>query len=839
MLRALPTGTVTFVFTDIAGSTKLLDEFGEERYAFELDRHREALRTAFARHDGVEVGTEGDAFFFALPTASQALDAAAEGRQALERGPIRVRVGIHTGTPLLTEEGYVGMDVHRASRIASAGHGGQVLVSATTAALVDPDRFELLDLGYHRLKDLTRPERIFQLGSGSFPPVRSLSPSNLPAPATPFLGRRHELEKVMELLLDPDIHLLTLTGPGGTGKTRLAIQAAEGCADPFPDGRWWVPLAPLSNPSHALSALAQVMGAEEGGGGSLSSALAARLEAGRSLVVFDNAEHLLPALAAELAPLVSRAHASTFLITSRAPLQMDAEHEFPVPGMSAEDAELFVLSRAEAAGVGLERTPALASLCDRLDHLPLAMQLAVARLKMFSVDQLVQRLGSVLDLSGSRDADPRQRTLRTTIDWSYSLLGSEEKAAFRRFSVFSGSATVDAIEDVTATDPETLSRLLNQSLIRRQDDRIGPRFWMLGTIQEFALERLVEAGDADPVRARHAAYYRSLAERAAIDLDQARGDWLEQLDAELENFRSALSWCLDRGDHETAQSIAGSLGVYWVDRGLLSEMRSWLERSLEAGGDGGTAHTLASMRLSHVRYLQGDYERARATAEASLAQARVLGEPVNIVRAMLFLAQALEAEGSWTDGWTLEVEALGIARELRSTRPRMLLVALNNLGYTCVARAMHGEAVEYLEEAVALALELGETADAAVARCNLALALIYLGRVDEAGRLAAYATMSAIESSDQLLGSQSIEVLAAVEAERGNLRFATRLLGTSDALRKALGYELEPAERALHDRTVDRIARELTPAGLRAQWNEGATLNLEEAFALIGREYLL
>ena len=243
------------------------------------------------------------------------------------------------------------------------------------------------------------------------------------------------------------------------------------------------------------------MAVEEGAGRSLPSELAARLRAGRSLVLFDNAEHLLPDLAAELAPLVSRAHASTFLITSRAPLQMDAEHEFPVPGMSAEDAELFVLSRAEAVGVGLERTPALASLCDRLDHLPLAMQLAVARLKMFSVDQLVQRLGSVLDLSGSRDADPRQRTLRTTIDWSYSLLGSEEKAAFRRLSVFSGSATVDAIEDVTATDPETLSRLLNQSLIRRQDDRLGPRFWMLGTIREFALERLEDTGDADAVRA--------------------------------------------------------------------------------------------------------------------------------------------------------------------------------------------------------------------------------------------------------------------------------------------------------------------------------------------------
>jgi predicted ATPase/class 3 adenylate cyclase len=838
MLPSLPSGTVTFVFTDIAGSTKMLDEFGEERYAFELDRHREALRAAFARHDGVEVGTEGDSFFFAVPTASQALDAAAEGVQALERGPIRVRVGIHTGTPTLTEEGYVGMDVHRASRIAGAGHGGQVLVSATTAALVDPDRFELVDLGDHRLKDLTRPERIFQLGSGSFPAVRSLSLSNIPAPATPFLGRRRELEQITELLTDPGIRLLTLTGPGGTGKTRLAIQAATRCAEAFPDGCWWVPLAPLSNPSHAVPALAKAMAIEGDAEGSLPSELAARLEVGASLVLFDNAEHLLPALAAELAPLVSRARASTFLITSRAPLQMDAEHEFPVPGMSPDDAELFVLSRAEAAGIGLERTPALASLCDRLDNLPLAMQLAVARLKMFSVDQLVQRLGGVLDLAGSRDADPRQRTLRATIDWSYSLLGSEEEEAFRRLSVFSGGATVDAIEDVTATDPETLSRLLNQSLIRRQDDRRGPRFWMLGTIREFALERFEDAGDAEPVRARHAVYYRSLAERAAVDLDRARGGWLERLDAELENLRSALSWCLDRGDHESAQSIAASLGVYWVDRGLLSEMRSWLERSLEAGGDGGTAHALASMRLSQVRYLQGEYELARTTAEASLAQARVLGEPVDIVRAMFFLAQALEAEGSWTEGWAIEVEALEIARELRATRPRILLVALINLGYTCVARAMHEEAVEYLEEGVALALELGEIADAAAARSNLALALIHVGRVDEAGRLAAYATMSAIDASDQLLGSECIEVLAAVEVERGNVRFAARLLGSSEALRTAVGYELEPAERTLHDRTLHRIKEELTPTGFAAQWNEGMALSLEEAFALIGRGYL-
>ena len=838
MLRALPTGTVTFVFTDIAGSTKLLDEFGAERYAFELDRHREALRTAFARHDGVEVGTEGDAFFFALPTASQALDAAAEGREALERGPIRVRVGIHTGTPLLTEEGYIGMDVHRASRIASAGHGGQVLVSATTAALVDPDRFELLDLGYHRLKDLTRPERIFQLGSGSFPPVRSLSPSNLPAPATPFLGRGRELEQVTELLGDPDVRVLTLTGPGGTGKTRLALQVAADCSESFPDGRWWVPLAPLSDPRLATSALATVMAVDERPDGELSSDLAARLTTGATLVLLDNAEHLLPSLAAELAPIVSRAEGATFLVTSRAPLHLDAEYEFPVPGMSAEDAELFVVSRAKAVGVELEPTLGLAALCERLDHLPLAMQLVVSRLKTFSIDQLVQQLAHVLDLSGKRDADPRQQTLRTTIEWSHSLLGSNEKVAFRRFSVFAGGATIDAIEDVAEADPETLSALLDQSLIRRRDDPLGPRFWMLETIREFALERLVDAHEVETTRARHAAFYRSLAERAGIALDQARGDWLDVLDAELENLRTTLSWCLDRSDYEFAQAVAGSLGVYWADRGLLSEMRSWLERSLEANGDKGPAHTLALARLAQAAYLQGDYEQARTAAEKSLKQARVIGDPLGIWRAMLHLASALEAEGSLEESWALEMDALDIARELGGQLPRTLVVSLMNLGYTCVGRAMHEDAVRHLEEAVALALDLGENADAAAAQCNLAMALIQLGRVDEAGRLGAEATMAAIAASDQLLAGDCVEVLAAVEVVRGNHRVAARLLGASEALRKDLGYELEPAERALHDRTVDIMQSALSTSELAVAWREGAALSVEEGFALIGREFL-
>jgi predicted ATPase/class 3 adenylate cyclase len=838
MRRLLPSGTVTFVFTDISGSTTLLNELGDERYAHALAEHRETLRSAFTRHGGIEVGTEGDSFFIAFPTAHEALSAVSDGMHALEQGQIRVRAGIHTGTPLLMAEDYVGIDVHRASRIASVGHGGQVLVSATTAALVDADRFELKDLGYHRLKDLTRPERIFQLGPNQFPPIKSLSPSNLPVPTTVFLGRRHEVDRVNTLLVDPDVRVLTLTGPGGTGKTRLAIEAAAESSDAFPDGLWWVPLASLTDPSLALSAIAKATSVEEGLDGVLVSDLAARLASGRSLVLLDNAEHLLPLLAVELAPVVRDAKGATFLVTSRAALHLDAEREFQVPAMTPEDAELFVTSRAAAIGVELEPSSALSTLCERLDHLPLAMLLAVARLKLFSVDQLVDRLSHVLDLPGLRDADPRQQTLRATIEWSHSLLSAAEAEAFRRLSIFSGGATMEAIEDVTATDPATLSALLDQSLVFRRDGPLGPRIWMLETIREFALERLLEAGEMGAMQQRHARFYRTLAEHASADMDRARGDWLAVLDAELENLRATLTWCLDRDDHEFAQVVAGSLGIYWLDRGLLQEMRTWLARSLEAGNDHGPAHTLAVSRLAVALYLQGDYAESRAKADEALADARTIGDPAEIVRAMEIVASVLEAEGSLKEAWELEKDALDIARGFGPARSRLHWIALNNLGYTSINRAMHEEAVQYLEESVELALGFGELRDVAAARCNLAMALIQLGQVDEAGRLSAEATMFAIDGADPLLGSDCLEVLAAVETQRGNHRFAARLLGSAEAIRKSHGYVPEPAERDLHKRTTEVLRSTLATSELATEWATGSKMDLDEAFALIGREYL-
>ncbi|HLB19663.1 MAG TPA: adenylate/guanylate cyclase domain-containing protein, partial [Gaiellaceae bacterium] len=333
MKSDLPSGTVTFLFSDVEGSTHLLDELGADGYSRALAEHRRLMRAACARFDGIEVDTQGDAFFFAFPTAPGAVEAAQAIGERLVSGPIRVRMGLHTGTPLVTDEGYVGSDVHRAARIAAAGHGGQVLASASTAALVD---LELRDLGEHRFKDLVAPERVFQVDRGDHPALRSLRNVWLPVPATPFLGREPELEKVSEYLARDAIRMLTLTGPGGTGKTRLALQAAAEASDHYPDGIWWVPLAPLRDSSLLHSAVAQALEVQEQPGRELEETLTAELAGKRALILLDNAEHLLPGVAAAIAPLVA-ANGPTLLVTSRERLQLQGEQLYPVPTLAEQD----------------------------------------------------------------------------------------------------------------------------------------------------------------------------------------------------------------------------------------------------------------------------------------------------------------------------------------------------------------------------------------------------------------------------------------------------------------------------------------------------------------------
>lgn len=515
MRPGLPTGTVTFLFTDIEGSTRLLQELGDA-YADVLSEHHALLREVWAGHRGVEVDTAGDSFFVAFTRASDAVAAAGDAQLALAAGPVRVRMGLHTGEPIESAGGYVGLDVHRAARIAAAGHGGQVLLSQATADLAGVDAH---DLGLHRLKDLSAPERLFQLGTERFPPLKTLHETNLPVPATPFLGRDRELAEIAALLQRPETRLVTLTGPGGSGKTRLALQGAGAAADGYEHGVWWVPLAPLTDHALVETAAAQALGAK--------TTLAAAVGDQRLLLLLDNFEHLLDA-APVVADTISASPNVTVLVTSREPLHLDGEWELPVdPLQEPEAVELFV-QRAAAVHSDVAPNGEVAEICRRLDCLPLAVELAAARAKALSLQTLLARLDQRLPLlaGGSRSAPERQRTLRATIAWSHDLLSEPEQELFARLGVFGGGCTLEAAEEVCGADIDAVASLVDKSLLRRT----GDRYWMLETIREFAGERLKALPDAATLRDAHAAWYGALGERAQPEL-RARDsrEWLERL----------------------------------------------------------------------------------------------------------------------------------------------------------------------------------------------------------------------------------------------------------------------------------------------------------------------
>ena len=683
----LPAGTVTFLFTDVEGSTKLLHSLGPEGYADALAEHRRVIREACANERGVEVDTQGDAFFFAFPTAPGALAAASAFTGALASGQVQVRVGLHTGTPLLTDEGYVGDDVHRAARIAASGHGGQVLVSAASAQLVER---ELRDLGEHRLKDLSAPERVYQLGDGDFPALKSLYRTNLPVPATPFLGREQELAEVVELLGADDTRMLTLTGPGGTGKTRLALQAAGLTSDAYPDGVYWIPLAPLRDATLVLATAGQALGSKNG--------LAEHISDKAMLCLFDNFEQVVDA-GPELAGLLAECPNLDVLVTSRERLRVSGEQTYPVPPLAESDGEALFTVRARAVDPAFTPSDSIRELCLRLDELPLALELAAARTAVFSAEQLLERLSQRLDLlKGERDADPRQQTLRATIEWSYDLLAPEEQALFARLAVFSGGCMYEAAEEIAGADPDTLQSLLDKSLLRKRDSTLGPRYWMLETIREYASEKLEAPGEAEQLARRHLAYYLALAKD--VDERWKVGEYeLGRLDEERDNLRSALDTALAL-EPEQALDLAGWLGLYWNPRGHYSEGRQRLAAALAAAP---AAPPLARIRaLSEAGYLaywQADLDDAEQLGREALALATEHGDRSAAGYALNLLAGVTESRGDPVAAIELYEHSLAEYEAAGDEAGRLL--TLQNLAANAVGRGDYQRAISLLRDKIA------------------------------------------------------------------------------------------------------------------------------------------
>ena len=815
--RDLPSGTVTFLFTDVEGSTRLLHSLGAEGYADALAEHRRVIREAFARHDGVEVDTQGDAFFVAFPTAPGALAAAREMLGGLESGPIRVRMGLHTGTPFLAEEGYVGPDVNRAARIAAAGHGGQVLVSASTAQLVE---LELTDLGEHRLKDLSAPERVYQLGDGDFPALKSLYRTNLPVPATPFLGRQRELQEVVELLSADGARLLTLTGPGGTGKTRLALQAAAAAADGYPDGVFWIPLAPLRDPALVFATAGQILGSKNG--------LTEHIADKSMLLLFDNFEQVVQA-APDLGSLVSACPNVDVLVTSRERLRVGGEQTYPVPPLDESDGEALFLTRARAVDPAFLPTEAVRELCLRLDELPLAIELAAARTALFSVEQLLAKLSQRLDLlKGERDADPRQQTLRATIEWSYDLLTQDERRLLGRLAVFAGGCTFEAAEEIAGADPDILQSLLDKSLLRKRDSRTGPRYWMLETIREYATEKLDGSGEAEELRHRHAGYFLELAEEAYPHLTQS-AEWLNRLDDEHDNLRTVLDRLESAGRTGDALELAGALYRFWSQRGYLLEGRDRLKRLLAREPGGTSARVRALHGAAVMAAATGDPATAEGRAEEARDLAHSLGDAWGEAYGVYMLGMAATERMDWSGALPFFEASLEAFRRLGDEH--YALLAADGIAWIARMLGDHERGKLLHEETLARARASGDPGVVALQLWQLAGLATKEGRTDEA---LAMLREALVLNRDEGFREGIAEVLVAMASTLeavGALTTAPALLAAAARLREEIGGGAGWVADAI-ERLCGSLRDSLGDATFGSAWERGRLLSTDEAIAL-------
>jgi predicted ATPase/class 3 adenylate cyclase len=910
-MAELPSGTVTFLFTDIEGSTARWERQPEAMRAA-LARHDALIRAAIHKHRGHIVKTTGDGFHAAFSRAQDAVDAAIDAQRSLqaepwgEVGPLRVRVALHTGAAEERDGDYYGPALNRAARLLSAGHGGQTLLSEAIAGLVRddlPPSVSLRDLGEHRLKDLRRPERVHQLIAtglpADFPPLASLDARshNLPSHPTALLGRERERADVRGAFAG-GARLVTLTGPGGTGKTRLGLQVAADLLDDFEHGVFLVELAPISDPTLVASTIAQVLGVRDAGNRPVEDSVREYLRGRSLLLLLDNFEQVLPA-ASVVADLLAACYGLAVLATSREPLRLRGEQEYAVDPLALPGADraatigtalaspavaLFVQrARAIRSDFALtdENAAAVAEICRRLDGLPLAIELAAARVRLLSPQMMVGRMERRLRLlaGGARDLPARHRTLHDTIAWSYDLLDDAECRLFRRLAVFVGGFSLEDAEAVCKPGGESdldvqggVASLVAKSLLRQQEDLDGePRFGMLETIRDYALERLDASGEAPRIRRLHAECFLALAGRAWPELTgRDQGAWYARLEADHDNMRAALAWCLvtPEGAH-IATRLACALYRFWQRHGHVAEGRVWLARSLSRRGLDDEARARLLNAAGVLARVQGDTPLAREFFEESLALFRTLGEQADVANTLHNLGSVVHFQGDlrlatalldesltlWRtagDRWGLAMalsfrgslardrgevtqaialyeESLGLLREHGDWWG--VAAVLGSLGTLVGDQGDHARAAEFFEQRMAIRVELGDPTGAAWSQAHLGRTAYQERDFERASRLYRQSLRSYWEMGHRWEPIICLEGLAAATLSAGDPARSTALYGAASAQRDAIMEPLPPPERPGHDQAVAAARAVLGDEAFAAAWAEGRAMTLEQAVA--------
>lgn len=900
-----PSETLTFLYTDIEGSTRLWQQHRDAMPGI-IARHDALLGDIVEAHGGTVFRTMGDAVCAVFHTAGDALAAAQAGQGALdaESWPdgvqLHVRMAVHTGAAEIREGEYGGHTLNRVARLVAAGHGGQILLSDVTHSLLldtIPPEVSFRDLGEHRLKDLERPEHIYQLEAPGleegFPPLRTLDavPTNLPAQSTSFIGRGAEVEAVASMLVRPDIRLLTLLGPGGTGKTRLALRVGTRLLDRYRDGVFFVPLASVSDARGTAAAIATMLGIHQTSDGPLENQLISYLRDREILLILDNFEQILPA-----APLVSTLLAAspqlTVLVTSRAALRLAAEHEYPVPTLATPDPECMLaaeeLTQYDAVELFIQRAqaikpdfvvtsanaPAVAEICYRLDGLPLAVELAAARIRLFPPEALLSRLSHRLTLltGGARDLPARQQTLRGTIDWSYSLLSPDEQRLFARLAVFAGSWTFEAAEAICANENDLdvlsgLAALVEQSLVR-QDDRDEPRFTMLETIREYAAELLASSAEADVLRRRHAEWYLEPIKDSPLLMTTipTMMELLPYFRSELDNLRAALRWSLDIRDWNLYADLLLPMSTFWFTQGQWTEALAWTEAVVPDLPSGRTAARGAVLQgAGFFLHRVGRYEEAEAYLEQAIEIWRELGRSEELSAALYIRGESLSARGHPGESKTALEEALGVSTTSKySNRPMILTY----LGILARDEGDYVTARTYLEEAKAAALELGHPSYMSVALNSLGDLARLEGDYERAGLLYREVETKARENGavftrpgllhnnayvahfmgederarhqfeealhlyrdmgDRRGMTECVAGLATLETE-SDPRKAACLLSAALGAAEAMGSRLSSSNQGEYDRALAALHAALDEADFLAAWEEGRSMSLEEA----------